>query len=267
MLLRSLFGKTVRDLRWPTFWVGLSLFLIALYFTFAFPAYTKALDLNSLLDKLPPAMKALIGGSLIDVSTVNGFLNVELFPLILPAVLGGYAMAQGSGATAGEESRGTIDVLLSYPISRISVVAQKTAAICLSLVVIAAALWAGAVVGAIGSNSPIDAAKLAAGLVLSTLLAFDFGALALLIAGWSGNRSAAIGVPVAALVVMYLVNALAPIIEALDSIKSLSLFHWYLGNDPLRNGLDLGDAAVLAVVAIVLFGAALVAFDRRNLAA
>ena len=66
---------------------------------------------------------------------------------------------------------------------------------------------------------------------------------------------------------MYFVNALAPIIESLDSIKGLSLFYWYLEGNPIRNGLAVGDSLVLAAVALVLGLVSLVLFERRDLAA
>jgi hypothetical protein len=69
------------------------------------------------------------------------------------------------------------------------------------------------------------------------------------------------------MVVMYLIDALAAIVDGLRSIQPLSLFRYYMGNDPLRNGLSLADAALLADVAAVFLVAALVAFDRRDLAA
>ena len=163
MLLRNVFTKTLRDLRWPTFWTGLSLFAIAGYFTLLYPTYSKTFDLESLLAKIPPAMRAMIGGQFIDVSSATGFLNIELFPLILPAVLAGYAIAQGSGLTAAEESRGTIDVLLSYPVPRWRLVVEKSAAIVISVALVASGLWLGAVAGAAGSNSPLEASNVAAG--------------------------------------------------------------------------------------------------------
>lgn len=267
MLLRSVFGKTIRDLRWPTFWIGSSVFLLAFYFTFAFPTYSSAFNLQDLLDKIPPAMKALIGGQLMDVSTVNGFLNIELFPFMLPAILGGYAIAQGSGLTAGEESRGTIDVLLSYPVSRRSLIVQKSMAAAIAVLVVAGAVWLGAVIGAGGSGSAIDGGDVAAGLVLASLLALDIGALALAIGGWRGSRSGAAGIAAAVLVVSYFINALAPLIDTINSIRQVSIFYWYLEGDPLRRGLAIGDAVILAIVGLVLFGAAVILFERRNLAA
>ena len=267
MLLRSVFTKTLRDLRWPTFWTALALFVGGGYFTLLYPTYATQFKLTELLERLPPAMKALIGAQVADVSTATGFLNIELFPMMLPAVLAGYAIAQGSGATAGEESRGTIDVLLSYPVPRWLVVAQKSAAVVISVAVVAAGLWVGAVLGAAASSSALDSGRVAEALVMAVLLALDFGAVALLLASWTGNRGLGIGVSVALLVVMYFVNALAPVISGLDSVKEASLFYWYLESNPIRNGISVGDSLVLAAVAVVLFLLSLVAFERRDLAA
>jgi len=263
--MRDVFTKTLGDLRWATFWVGLSLFLGGGYFTLMYPTYSKIIDLGKILESLPPAMKSLIGGQLIDVSTATGFLNIELFPLMLPAVLGGYAIALGSGATASEEGHGTIDVLLSYPVSRRRVLAQKVLAMVISIVVVAAALLVGAVAGAFASSSELASDRVAAGLVMATLLALDFGGIGLVVATWTGNRATGAGIAAAVLIVMYFMHALAPVIPSLDSVKEVSLFHWYLEGNPIRNGLIVGDSAVLAAVALVLFGASLVAFERRDL--
>jgi ABC-2 type transport system permease protein len=56
-------------------------------------------------------------------------------------------------------------------------------------------------------------------------------------------------------------------VDGLATIRPLSLFRYYMGGDPLRNGLSLGDAAVLAAVAAVFLAIAVVAFERRDLAA
>jgi ABC-2 type transport system permease protein len=266
MLLRSVFGKTIRDLRWPTFWVALSLAIGGGYFTALYPTYVKAFDLASMMEKFPDTLKALIGGTDWDLSSATGFLNIELFPLILPALLAGFAVALCSGFTAGEESRGTIDVLLSYPVPRWRMILEKMGALVISMVAISVAMLAGIQLGAVISNSPVDLDKVAAGLVLGTLLSLDFGLMALVLATWSGNRSAAAGIPIGLMVVMYLVQSLSPQIESLRAINPLSLFHYYLGHNALKHGLDLGDTLVLAAVAAVFLVASLWLFERRDLA-
>jgi ABC-2 type transport system permease protein len=267
MLLRNVFTKTLRDLRWPTFWTSLSLALGGGYFTLLYPTYVKAFPLDQMMKSMPESMRALIGGADMDLSTATGFLNIELFPLILPAVLAGFAITLASGFTAGEESRGTIDVLLSFPVARWRLVLDKSAALALSLTVIAILMLTGIQIGAMSSNSPVDLDKVAAGLIMATVLSFGFGMIAMSIAAWTGNRGAAAGIPIGLMVAMYLVQSLSGQIESLRSINWLSLFHYYAADNPLKHGLNLPDTAVLAAIAVGFLVLGLFLFERRDLAA
>ena len=266
MLLRNIFTKTIRDLRWPTFWVALGMGAMTGYFAVLFPTYSKLVDLNDILSKMGPAAK-LMGASLGDASSLVGFLHIELFSMILPALMVVLAAGMASGFTAGEESRGTIDVLLSYPVSRRRLILEKTLALVLACIVAAVAVWVLALAGAAASASALPPDKLAAALVMLVLLGLAFGAIALAISAATGNRGAAIGVAVGLMVLMYLVDAVASIVDGLGVVRPLSLFRYYMGSDPLRNGLNLTDAGVLAAVAAAFLVVALIAFDRRDLAA
>jgi len=266
MLLRNVFSKTVRDLRWPTFWVALGMGAMTGYFALLFPTYAKIVDLNSILDKMGPAAK-LLGASMGDASTLIGFLHIELFSMILPALMVAFTAGMASGFTAGEESRGTIDVLLSYPVSRRRLVLEKTLAVVLGCVVSAVVVWVFAVVGAAASASVLPWDKLAAALVMVVLIGLAFGAIAMSISAFTGNRGASIGVAVALMVAMYLVDALSNIVDSLGMVRPLSLFRYYTGGDPLRNGIDFADAGVLAAVAVAFLVVSLIAFERRDLAA
>ncbi|MFH9269128.1 hypothetical protein ACH4KN_33495 [Streptomyces sp. NPDC017546] len=44
----------------------------------------------------------------------------------------------------------------------------------------------------------------------------------------------------------------------------LSPFHYYIGGQPLRNGFQGGDMAVLAVTSLVCVGAGLLRFTNRD---
>ena len=265
MLLRDVFTKTLRDLRWPTFWVALGMGGMTAYFAILFPTYSKILDIQSLMAKMGPVAK--IFGASGDVNTLTGFLHIGLFSMILPALLVVLMAGMGSGFTAGEESKGTIDVLLSYPISRRRLVLEKALAVFIAGVVAVAATWISGVAGAALSSSPLAADNLAAACLMLLLLSLVYGSLALAISAATGNRGAAIGVAVGLLVVTYLIDGLATIIDGLNTIRWVSPFKYYMGNDPLRNGVNLGDVAVLAGLTVVFLAVSLVAFDRRDLAA
>lgn len=266
MLLRNVLLKTLRDLRWPTLWTGLGMAALGFYFMWLYPAIGKMFDLQEMLDKFPPALKALVGGSLIDVSTPTGFLNMELFPLMLPLILGGFAIAVASGATAGEEARGTMDVLLSEPVERWRVVTDKAIALSIATIAVSAALFVGLVAGAAVAGTSLALDRVLAGLASGTLMGLAWAGIALGLAAYSGNRGLAVGLTAALLVVTYFVNAMAPLVDVLDRIKWISPFYYYIGGDPIRNGLNIGHAAVLAAIAIAGYIVALVAFERRDLA-
>jgi ABC-2 type transport system permease protein len=53
--------------------------------------------------------------------------------------------------------------------------------------------------------------------------------------------------------------------ENTDGLSAVSPFHYYLGSDPLINGVNWGDAAVLLVIFLVGVALSVVAFDRRDL--
>lgn len=79
---------------------------------------------------------------------------------------------------------------------------------------------------------------------------------------WQAGLSAGVSSVVA--VVAYVLNSLAPIAEGLKPYRKLSLLYYYIGADPLRNGLNLGHAAVLVGVALVLLAIGLFVFERRD---
>ena len=99
----------------------------------------------------------------------------------------------------------------------------------------------------------------------AALLALAFGALATAVGAASGRRSIAIATCAAIALTSYLVNALSPLVGAIDRVRWLSPWYHYATSDPLRHGLDVGHALVLAAITI---GAALalpIIFERRDL--
>ncbi len=81
------------------------------------PIYTSmAPQLAELMSAYPPELLIALGVG--DLSSPIGFLNAELFSLILPIVAIGLGIVIGVAAIAGEEDARTINVLLSHPVSR-----------------------------------------------------------------------------------------------------------------------------------------------------
>ena len=83
-------------------------------------------DLQRAIAQYPKELKAFFGGAqAFDFSTGHGYLDVELFSMIIPALLTIAAIAYGAATLAGEQDRGTLDLVLANPVTRRRVVLEK----------------------------------------------------------------------------------------------------------------------------------------------
>ena len=218
--------------------------------------------LDQFLRNLPEAVRALTGRS--SFASPAGYLNAELFSLMVPLLLLVVAVGTGARAVAGEESAGTLELLLAAPVSRRRVVLEKAAAGLVVLVVLGAVLLATLLLGARVAGMHIGAGRLVAVTVSAVALTLPFGALALTLGCATGARGTAIGATVAVATAAYLLNTLGPLSSALRPYRSLSPFEWYGSETVLASGLRWGRLGLLAGTAAVLCALAVVLFDRRD---
>ncbi len=179
------------ELRRSLAWWSLGLVgMVALEIS-VYPTVRDDSGFSELTENYPEVFKKLFsfGGAGFDFTSSAGYLGTELFSLIIPLLLIIAAVATGARAIAGEEERGTIDLLMSLPVTRRRVTAEKLAAMALEVIalglVLLVALWIG--VRAVDMTVPLS--HLAAAVAGAGLLAIGFGAIALLAGAASGSRS------------------------------------------------------------------------------
>ena len=263
-MLRSVFFKTIRDQRRSLMWWGLGMVLLTVVTGLFYPSMSSVSEFNELLADENSFIRAFVG-DVPDLTSPEGYLNSQLFFLMLPLLILGFAMAQGSGAIAGEEEKGTLDMLLSNPLERWRVVVDKSGAMLVTVLALAAVTWLGLAVGAAAVAMDISYVKMAEATLAAALLGMAFGALALALGSATGQRAISIGIAAGVGVASYFINALAPVVEVLEPFRWVSPFHYYSTADPLTNGLHLGHAGVLVALTAVLLAVAVVTFERRDL--
>ena len=211
----------------------------------------------------PEAMLALFGGG--DISTPEGFYQIETFGMMAPIAVMVVAIAIGAGALAGEESRRTMGLLLANPIPRSRIVLEKSVTMVLYAFVVGLTTFAGVALGSLLGDVGMDIGNIAATCLLQTLVGLVFGALALALSAGTGSTKVAIFGAVGAGLVLHVLNGLGALNDTMADAARWSPFHYYLGSDPLNNGMAWGDAAILAGLAVVLVGLSVVLFQRRDL--
>ena len=263
-MLRNVFLKSLWEQRIPLAWWALGIAALTVLTVLFYPSIKDSPELDELLGD-SDIMRAFVG-DVADLTSPEGFLNSQLFFLMVPVVFLVFAIATGSGSIAAEEQRGTLDILLSNPLTRSEVLAHKFAAMIVSTTALAAVLWVSVVVGVVIVDMDISLARVAEATVSATLLGTFFGALALALGCATGGRGLSVGVSGAVAVVAYFINALRPVVEGIEPTRYLTPFYYYIGADPLTNGLELGHVAVLVGATLALFAIAALTFERRDLA-
>jgi ABC-2 type transport system permease protein len=265
-MLRSVFSKVVHD-QWRIVlgWAAFSAIWPAMYVAL-YPSIGSFLNLQELLDQMPPAIRQMFSMSELGVGTPEGFLNMELFSFVAPLLIFAYTVSVGGSATAGEEERGTMDLLLANPVPRWRVIVEKSAAFLLGTIVIGVGMWLGAAAGAAISGVDLDLALIAQALASVVLLGLAFGAFAMALGAITGRRWVAASIALMVAIASFFLNGLGSLVDWLDPWRPVSPFYHYIANDPLVNGLDLSHAMVLAVLTVLCTAVAVVAFERRDLA-
>lgn len=262
--LHSVFERAFDEQRralvgWVLGVAGLGSVMLGLY-----PSVRGNRSFAKLLEAYPQALRTLFG--LADYTSGPGFLRAEIFTLTGPALFVILAVLWGSDLTAGEEERRTIDILLANPVSRRRVVLEKWAAMVTGIVAVAGALGFVLAVGGTAVKLHVGSRVLSAAVVSIALLAVLFGTLALALGAATGRRGLARGMTALVAVAAYLLSSLPELVSWLRPARPLSPWYHTLGVDPLSTGYrPLHLLVVVALVALCL-GAALVAFDRRDLA-
>jgi len=219
--------------------------------------------LISLTDAFPKELLAMFGGG--DMSTPEGFYQLETFGLMTPIAFMVVTVTIGARALAGEEANRTMGLLLANPIRRSTVVLEKTLAMIVQALIVAIALFTGVVGGSMLGGLGMSPSRIAATTLLGTLLGLVFGALALALSAATGRTRVAIYGSIGSAFGLYVVNGFLPFSESFAGLAKWSPFYYYLSSDPLLNGMNWGHGAVLLGLFIVLVAAAVALFDRRDL--
>jgi len=266
-VLRDVFLKSLRDLRRSFAWWTVGLAGYVALIASVYPTVRDNPDLEKLVESYPEALKAFVAfGGQFDFTSAAGYLGSELFSFMMPALFLVAAVGHGAGTLAGEEERGTIDLLLSSPLSRTRVALEKLAAMCVELAALGVVLWLALWVGARAFSMEVSVAHLASATALLVVLALAYGAIAFMVAAATGRKTLAIGLTVALAVGAYLVNSLASLVEVLEPFQTATPFYHYAVADPLRQGLDPWHTLFLLAVGAGAAAAGVLLFDRRDLA-
>jgi ABC-2 type transport system permease protein len=253
--------KTLRDVRTSATWIGIAVFLMALFDVLIYPEYRESFATM----EIPEFFEGFLGeaGTL---ASPEGFFAAEFFSWI-PLLLITLAIIGGTGTLAGEEDAGTLDLLLAQPVTRTRMLLEKAVGLSLAIAVAALAAMPGFLLGEIFVDIEISTGRLLAATVTMVPLALLFVALSL----WGGatlpNRGAASALAIGVVVVSYFLYTLGASVDLLETPRRFTPFYWSDGSYVLIHGFSWVRAGGTLLLAGLFLALALWSFQRRDLSA
>ncbi len=245
------------SLRTAIFWaIGFTLYTVLILATFPSLRDSGALS----MDTYPEAI--LEAFNIQDMTVVTNYLESQVTSFA-PLVLAFFPIMAFAGAIAGAEERGALDITLGPPLPRRQLVLAHWIAISALLfgilLVTALATWAASLL----IDVDLSLARSLEGFLNIFPITIAFGSLALALSARLRSRGAVIGISFAVVFLMYLIDVVGKISTDLADLRWASAFRYY--GSALMDGIDWGNVAILLAVSVILLGAAIALFERRDI--
>ncbi len=266
-MLRNIFLKSIRDSKYTFLYIFLTyLFVCSLimYVVSELPLNEIQIIFEKL--QLPEPLMSFIGGEGgLNLTTVEGILNTDMFTVFAPLISIGFAIYYGFNSTFKEEEKKYIDIVLSTSISRKSFLFQKIFSMIIKNLIIAYSLFLSIIISTIFFDLKIAIWNIFSICFYLFLLSNAFGTLTVFISTRFKKSSLIYGIPSSIAVLSYIIYSIEPLIDSFKEIKYISLFYFYKGSDPLINGFHNWHWIIFAIVSIIFINLALYFWNLRDI--
>ena len=206
------------------------------------------------------------GGDLFSLSGAIALGFIHPFAIAVTSVM---AIGVPILSIVAERQRGTLEVLLSRPVSRHSLIVVVLIVGIASLALLLAAQLLSSVVGAYvaGVGDELAISRLPLVWAMGLLLFATFLAIALAASVSFDRTMPALGVTLLILLVSYLFEVISSLWQDMRALGDLSLFHYVRAKELLEGQLRPTDVLIIGGVGIVALAWAWIVFPRRDIAA
>lgn len=220
-------------------------------------------ELQSMVDAMPAELATALGYD--RIGSAAGYLSSTVFGLLGPALLLIMGIGNGARTIAGEEESGGLELAASAPVRRDLLLAGRIIAVHTQVFVLVLVTFAVSALLVTITGMDVSLTGLASAALGLNLLVIAFATIALAAGAVTGRRGIAVAVGSGLALAAFVADALSGMLDDGRILELLSPFSWYLGNDPLTNGVPIVGYALLGSLTFVAWGVALLRFPRRDL--
>jgi ABC-2 type transport system permease protein len=236
--------------------------------TSIFPSFKdQQIDIDKMMESMPEGFKEAFGLDDYNMSIFENYIAAEEFSIIWPLLLIILSISLAGAAIASEIEKGTIEILISQPLSRTGLYISRYLSgliLIIGFVVITLLCLIG--MAKIFDINPQYSHYFTIGLS-GLLFGWAVYSIAFFLSAIFSDRGKVYFISVALIVVMYAINIVSSLKDSLKDLKYVSFFSYFNANDLLiRNQIDKVGIVVFISVIIVFSILGLFFFNNRDIA-
>jgi ABC-2 type transport system permease protein len=261
-----LLGRTFRSLAFRALLIAIGLAIWGFLMPVVYSQFGEQFKQIAESGQLPDVFSNFGGG---DIFSLPGAIALGFVHPISVALVAVFAVGFAASAVAGERQRGTLEVLLSRPLSRREVYVTLLVACLVFIGLVIAAQIVGSYVGALvfGVAGEVAIPNLVLLWFNGLLLYAAFASIGLAASVSFDRLGPPLGITLGVVVVMYFMDVLGSLWPEAAVLQPYSLFHYLRARDILVDKAHALDPVLLLVVVLAGVAWSLWEFPRRDLAA
>jgi ABC-2 type transport system permease protein len=232
-----------------------------------FPSFSSQMDsMKEMLKSYPESFLKAFGFDINNFTTLEGFLATEEYSLMWPILSLFMVIGFAGAALAGEIEKGTMEILLSQPISRLKIYFSRYIAGLLMIIV-----YVGVTIYAIIPLANMFNVSYVSGgytklFYLGLMFMTAVFSFAYMLSAIFSDRGKVYFITGGMLVLMYVANILSAIKDSLENLKFASFFYYYSPSKALvYHEIDKWSFWVFAGVTIVCLIIGAIIYSRRDI--
>lgn len=250
---------------------------ILIFFSWVFVWLMSLIDIgawSTFLRLIPNVFKPLLDVEIAKLATRPGQLSVLYVHVITLLVCAGWAVGRGSDSVSGEIGRGTMDLVLTLPIWRVTVLCAPAAVATVGAAWLAGSVWVGTAAGLLcfDMGTDVSLGQFAPGAINLFAMTFCFTGITTFVSSWNRDRWRTIAISGGFFIISLIIESVSRLWPAGSWLKYLSFLSAFrpqlLILEPGRIGpWALSYNLPLLVVGAIAYAAAATVFTFRDIPA
>lgn len=265
----AVFIRTIKD-KLTSFIIYLvaSLGFLWLYMGIYPTIQAQSANLESLLKFYPESMFKAFNIDINTYTTIGGYLSAEMFSFVWPLMAIFMAVGLSGALISGEIEKGTMELLLAQPISRLKLFWGKYLAGLANILVFVALSTLTIPLFLKGYHISYDIKNFYSIAILSGLFTWAVYSIAMLCSSIFSDKGKVFFITGGLLVLMYVANVAASLKTNLDHLKYFSFFYYFNASKALiYHDIYYWSYWVFGGVIVLSVLCAAIIFNKRNITA